>query len=153
MNILSIEPKDWGPGAWKFIHSVALTYPNKPSEEIKKHYYDFFENLQYILPCPKCRNNYKDHLNKFSLTNALENNIKLFNWTVDIHNEVNKTLNKKQYSYEEVVKFYKIQYGDISETHTYLNKKTFLGVIIAIVLCGLGFFIYKKYPRRLINIR
>lgn len=128
MNILSIEPKDWGPGAWKFIHSVALTYPNKPSEEIKKHYYDFFENLQYILPCPKCRNNYKDHLNKFSLTNALENNIKLFNWTVDVHNEVNKLNNTKIYSYNEALSLY-------------LDKSTNYDIIIVIALVALIFLI------------
>ena len=128
MNILSIEPKDWGPGAWKFIHSVALTYPNKPSEEIKKHYYDFFENLQYILPCPKCRNNYKDHLNKFSLTNALENNIKLFNWTVDVHNEVNKLNNTKIYSYNEALSLY-------------LDKSTNYDIVIVIALVALIFLI------------
>lgn len=106
MNILSIKKDDWGPGAWKFLHSVALKYPDNPSDNDKNNYLLFFDNLQHVLPCPKCKENYKDHLKKFPLKESLEDNISLFKWTVDIHNEVNSMNNKKIYSYDEALQLY-----------------------------------------------
>lgn len=148
-----MDPKIWGPKLWFVIHTLALNYSDNPSYEQKRTTEDFFNSLVFLIPCDKCRVHYRQHINNNPVVNHLKDSNTLFKYTIDLHNEVNKTLNKKQYSYEEVVKFYKIQYGDISETNSYLNKKTFIGIIIAIVLSGLGFFIYKKYPRRLINIR
>jgi len=49
---MGVSPKHWGKEAWKFIHWVALTYPNKPNEKDKKNYLKFFESLQDVLPCP-----------------------------------------------------------------------------------------------------
>ena len=59
-------------------------------------------------------------------------------------------MNKRIYSYEEAVKFYRIEYGDERANNSYFNKRTFIGVLIAIVCAGLGYIAYKKYPRRLI---
>jgi len=106
MDVISIHKDDWGPGAWKFLHSVALKYPSNPSDDDKNNYFIFYDNLQNILPCPKCKENYKDHLQKFPLKESLENNVSLFKWTVDIHNEVNNLNNKKIYSYEEAFQLY-----------------------------------------------
>lgn len=106
MNLLSIKKDDWGPGAWIFLHSVALKYPKEPTDNDKNNYLLFFNSLQHILPCPKCKENYKDHLQKFSLKESLDNNVSLFKWTVDIHNEVNAMNNKKIYSYDEALQLY-----------------------------------------------
>ena len=33
-----IGPDSWGPHGWKFIHYVALNYPNNPNLQIKQNY-------------------------------------------------------------------------------------------------------------------
>jgi len=47
---MGVSPKHWGREGWKFIHWVALTYPNKPTDKDKKNYLQFFESLQDVLP-------------------------------------------------------------------------------------------------------
>jgi len=101
-----INPKLWGPSGWKFLHYIALGYPNSPTDEQKKNYYIFFQNLQNVLPCEKCSVNFKENLKKYPLEESLENTDSLFRWTIDIHNEVNKETGKRIYSYEEVYKEY-----------------------------------------------
>ena len=53
-----MNPEIWGPSAWMFLHSVSLAYPKNPDEEDRLNYGNFFNNLQPILPCQKCSNNY-----------------------------------------------------------------------------------------------
>jgi hypothetical protein len=90
---------NWGSQAWHFIHVVALSYPDKPSNEDKENYKKFFDSLKYALPCPICREGYKENIKKIPI--RLDSKRELFNWTVDIHNEVNKKNDKRVLSYEE----------------------------------------------------
>ena len=63
-----ILPQHWGPPLWKFLHIMACNYD--PKRKINKKYSrdiyrDFFENvLGEILPCRKCRINYKGSFRK-----------------------------------------------------------------------------------------
>ena len=33
---MSLNPKVWGPHYWFVLHTIALTYPLKPNETVKK---------------------------------------------------------------------------------------------------------------------
>jgi hypothetical protein len=88
----------WGRKAWHFIHMVALSYPDSPTEENKKNYLNFFESLQDTLVCSV---HIKENMQKNPP--RLNSRKELFEWTVDIHNEVNR--NKKEViSYQEAIK-------------------------------------------------
>ena len=89
----------WGPSMWKTLHLITFNYPEKPSFAQKKQFYDFFNNLRYVIPCVFCRKNYVEHLNQIPLEPHLDNNQQLIKWLIDIHNLVNKELNKPQKSY------------------------------------------------------
>lgn len=95
-------PDVWGPHGWKFIHYVTLGYPNNPTSETKKHYYDFFDNLKNVLPCSICGNHYKEHLEFFPLTNEiLSNKVKLIEWGINMHNLVNEVNRKRIFTFDE----------------------------------------------------
>ena len=107
-----MNPKKWGPKAWFFIHSVALSYPLNPTEEDKEHFKTFFSILQYVLPCSICANNFQEHLDVLPLTDdVLLSRKNLFLWTVKIHNKVNKLKGKSDldpnYILEKYRKIYK----------------------------------------------
>ena len=91
---MRIPPGVWGPPFWLVIHITALAYPQKPSYGEKKAAKEFYESLQFTLPCPMCRHHLKDHLIKYPITPHLDRREDLFKWTVMLHNEVNKSLNK-----------------------------------------------------------
>ena len=81
------NPKIWGPKAWFFIETIILSYPEIPTTHDKVIFKNFFNNLANILPCEKCRYNYKQHLISNPLTNKiLSNKDLLLNWIIQIHN-------------------------------------------------------------------
>lgn len=90
-----MEPSTWGKYIWFSMHYIAIGYPSDPGAEDKKNYYEFYNNIHKVLPCSKCATHLQAILKKKPLKLLyLENPDKLFEWTVIIHNEVNKTLNK-----------------------------------------------------------
>lgn len=130
-----IGPEIWGPHGWKFIHYVALSYPDKPTNEDKINYKNFFINLKNILPCHTCRNNYTTHLSKLLNDNIFISNDTLLNWTIDLHNIVNKQHNKKTYTYNEARK---LIYDDYKKKEINWSLVFVLGGLIAIGI------LYKK---------
>ena len=110
---MAIGPDQWGVHGWKFIHHIALGYPNTPSDNDKNNYKSFFNLLGNVLPCGLCSNHYNEHLLIYPLTDeVLSNKMNLINWTIDMHNEVNKQNGKKIYSYDEALVLIKNNYED-----------------------------------------
>ena len=102
-----MKPDIWGKYLWVSIHFIAMEYPHNPTIDEKNNYRTFFENLEHVLPCAVCSENYSKHLIKFPLNdNVLQNRMNLFKWTVDIHNEVNKLTGKSILSYDHAIKLY-----------------------------------------------
>lgn len=95
-NFKGFSPKIWGPPAWKFIHTVALSYPDTPTPFDKENYKAFFLSLQNVIPCAKCRNHYTKNVKDIDINNYLDNSSSLFLWTNKIHNLANATYGGKQ---------------------------------------------------------
>jgi FAD-linked sulfhydryl oxidase len=98
---MGYSPLLWGRQAWHFIHFVALSYPDTPNDLDKRNYLRFFKSLHKTLPCPTCAEHFKENMKKIPI--RLENRKSLFEWTVDIHNEVNKENKKRILSYEQAI--------------------------------------------------
>ena len=95
---------------WFTLHCIALWAPHEGPEftdEQKRDYKDFFQNLHKVIPCGLCSHNYIEHLKSFPLDqDVMKNRETLFRWTVDIHNLVNKELNKEIWSQKKARDFY-----------------------------------------------
>ncbi len=94
----------WGPGIWHFLHTMSFNYPNQPTKEDKNHYRDFILNLEFTLPCKYCRINLKKNFKKLPLKiNIMKNRYTFSKYIYDLHEHINKMLNKKSgLSYEDV---------------------------------------------------
>lgn len=101
---MNLGPNIWGPHLWKALHMITMGYPNEPSEEDKKNYKSFFENLYLVIPCSICATNYKKHLIEIPLSDdALKSKESLAKWVIDIHNLVNKETGKKILTHDEAL--------------------------------------------------
>jgi hypothetical protein len=142
-----MNPKIWGPHAWIFLHSITFNYPNNPSNEVKKQYKIFFESLQFVLPCDVCKSNYKKKLITLKINEEILSCRKnLIKWLIQIHNQVNKSNNKRIMSNDEVLKYYVDLYDNKPIN---LIKNTFsitpnLIAIFSTIIIAL-YFIKKKY--------
>jgi hypothetical protein len=85
----------WGPGMWHFLHTMSFNYPVFPTETNKTQYRDFVLNLQYILPCGKCRKNLKKNFAKLPLDMKYMHSRDTFSkYLYELHEIINKMLGK-----------------------------------------------------------
>jgi hypothetical protein len=101
---IGMSPSVWGPIMWWTMHIVTLGYPDQPTEQDKKAAIDFFKSLEYMIPCPICKEHYKVNIAKFPVEAATGSRTDLILWVVKIHNMVNEELGKPQVSVEEFLK-------------------------------------------------
>lgn len=143
-----MDPTVWGPKLWFIMHTYALNYSDNPSRHEKHDMAEFFNNLKTTIPCNRCRLNYNRHLETNPVENHLTDKHTLFKWTVDIHNETNKSIGKPIYSYEEAERYYNDQYNrNIS------HKSSGRGMgypIVCIILCIIIAALIIKYE---VNIK
>ena len=142
---MNLPPAVWGPFFWMTIHITALGYPVQPSYTDKKAAKDFFESLATLLPCPTCREHYKQHVAANPLTPHLDKREDLFKWTVALHNQVNKMLGKAEWTEYEVMKYIErlgararspiVTAEDFNIADT---RGFFKGLIVGAVLVGAG---------------
>ena len=104
-----MDPQVWGKYQWTAIHFAALGYPKAPTDAQKQYYFTYFTKiLPEILPCLKCRQHLKETVQTEHPMNssALANPDTLFEWTVSLHNIVNRRLGKQTLSLEEARNIY-----------------------------------------------
>ena len=88
---------EWQSITWAFLHTISLHY----TDIYKQEYINFFETLKTIIPCKICRNHYILYLTHNNI-----NTDKLFAWTIDLHNSVNRMNSKRMWNYDESRKYY-----------------------------------------------
>jgi len=135
-----MKPEVWGPGAWIFLHSITLNYPDNPSEQDKSEYLVFFNSLSNIIPCEKC----KDHYYQYLLDNPIEKSLNkkqdIVIWLNNLHNIINIRNDKPTMDVFKMISLYKKMYSKNKNKNK--NKYCIILIILLIifillVLCGL----------------
>jgi hypothetical protein len=146
MSTVYLDPKIWGPHYWFFLHTVAMTYPNRPNAVTKKKYYEFIQNLPLFIPIENMSGEFSKLLDKYPVTPYLDNRESFIRWTHFIHNKINQKLEKPQLSLSEFyIKYYeeyKSQNVKMIEYYNLREKILFCGIIATIV--GLIYYFYDK---------
>jgi len=97
----------WGPAAWLFLHCITLNY--EPSKHNKDAFFQFFKNVQFVLPCGTCRDNYVTVIQSDCLkltVDVFKSRESLSKWLFHVHNHINIKTNKKL-RFENNLKGYK----------------------------------------------
>lgn len=81
--------------SWDKVHNNAKSMS-------RKNYISWIYKLPYHISCAKCR----DHMVWFLNAYPPENEKDLLYWSWLFHNDVNRILNKEQYSYESFIARY-----------------------------------------------
>ncbi len=70
---------------------------------------EFFWNVQFVLPCEMCRTHYAEMIRTHPP--ITKDRRSLVYWLIDRHNQVNKRLGKREYTYDEVLQKYQSLYN------------------------------------------
>jgi len=141
---MSLNPKIWGPHYWFVLHTIALTYPVKANETVRKKYYDFIENLPIFIPIENIGNYFSKLLDKYPVTPYLDSRESFIKWVYFIHNEVNKELGYEELTLSESLEKYYKHYEN-SEKQFQINtreKYIYFGILLLLILTTI--IIYKK---------
>lgn len=86
----------WGPTLWHSLHTISFNYPVQPTATQKKDYYNFFLSLENVLPCGKCRTNFKQNIIDVPFNmDVMESRYTFSKYVYDLHEHINKMLHKK----------------------------------------------------------
>jgi|14_taG_2_1085336.scaffolds.fasta_scaffold94931_2 hypothetical protein len=88
----------WSSHVWQVLHNMSFGDFQKREVVI-----EFIEYLPKVMDCKLCKKHYIEYIN----SNNPRDSDDLFKWTVDLHNHVNKKLNKKLWTLDEATEKYK----------------------------------------------
>jgi len=120
---MGISPLYWGKAGWRFIHHIALNFPDNATESEKQDYLNFLNSIDKVLPCPICGVHFKDNMIKHPP--RLDSKREFFNWSVDMHNEVNISQGKPIVSHDDafnqIMESWQKDYVSNGLHHTHIN--------------------------------
>tara|TARA_Y100000748_G_scaffold193088_1_gene161698 strand:+ start:14655 stop:15086 length:432 start_codon:yes stop_codon:yes gene_type:complete len=126
-----LDPKQWGPHTWAFLHAIADGAPENPTPEEFLAYSAVFDAIPTILPCQKCRQHAKERLDKTPISYMNGSDLRRSLW--EFHNDVNVSLKKP------------IKPFDCCVNKEYLKPKTnkmfiiVLFVILVLLMISMGY--------------
>lgn len=94
----------WARPSWLFLHTVAATYPEKPTSQDRVKYGQFFKTVGDVLPCPRCREGWKESLAVHDINKYLDDPMQLSYFMYLMHKDVNDTLERPSPEFKNVWK-------------------------------------------------
>lgn len=104
---MHLPPEVWGPVFWCTLHMISLAYPDKPSYSEKRAAKELYNALPHLLPCPVCREHFREVLQALPVETWLDNRTSLVEWVWTVHNRVNVRLGKSEITMAEFHERYK----------------------------------------------
>jgi hypothetical protein len=85
-----MDTRFWGPSGWRMLHLIAAD-PTVPQRRAAVK--EWFELLEFVLPCKYCRASFHDYMQAQPLTDEIMETPATFGrWMYEIHNRVNDKL-------------------------------------------------------------
>ena len=91
---------------WNVIHEFPLNLPCELCKSNSKQIYDFFNLEVGKISCFECRKHYFQYIKEHPIEDC-KNCCDLFEWTVNLHNDVNNRNKKHVYSRKEIYDIFK----------------------------------------------
>lgn len=151
---MGLTPDGWGPYFWATLHLSALGAPSTIDTIQASGLRSFYTALPWVIPCQSCSDHLKETLQKLPLTEeVLKGGASLFEWTVALHNEVNRLLGKNSVSVEKARSFWmkvaENAYPPFRQDSVETNhgSKIIWGILL-LLLIGVLWFLFSKKPSR-----
>jgi hypothetical protein len=104
---MHLPPEVWGPIFWCTLHIVSLAYPTEPTYAEKRAAKDFFNSFTQLLPCPVCKEHFREVIAMLPVDTWLDNRASVTEWVWMLHNRVNARLGKREITMSEFHEAYK----------------------------------------------
>lgn len=106
----ALTPEVWGPHYWFFLHTIAYTYPEYPTNVTKRKYYDLIQNMPLFVPDPKMGDKFAEMIEKYPISPFLDSRESMIRWVHFVHNKMNVYLGKEELSVYKALDEYYYKY-------------------------------------------
>jgi hypothetical protein len=103
---MGIEPTIFGKHFWGTMHLAALGSPQKFEASHVTAYSTFYKQIPNVIPCQSCGTHLSEIYQLLPIEPALSGSQALFEWTVGVHNAVNRRLGKSEVSIDDARTFW-----------------------------------------------
>jgi hypothetical protein len=141
-----ISPESWGPHFWYFLHTVAYTYPEFPTQVTKRKYYDLIQNMPLFVPDLKMGDKLSEFLDRYPVSPYLDSRESFMRWVHFIHNKFNIFLGKEEISfYQGLDNYYQANMPKpIIDVKTKVMYRDIMYISILGVLCTVCYLYVRK---------
>lgn len=145
---MKFAPAVWGPHYWFVLHSIAVSYPERPNEVTKKKYYRMIQDFPLFLPEPESATHFAELIDKYPVTPYLDTRMSFMKWTHFIHNKVNEQLNKPTIPFYDALELYYESYKpkELRERGEKMMRERMVWMTIVVAMLTVG--IYYKFAKR-----
>ena len=138
-NQVHLDPPNWGPHFWFFLHTVSVTYPETPNDVTKRKYYDLIQNFPLFLPSGGSK--FAEMIDKYPVTPYLDSRESFVRWVVFIHNKYNVWLGKPPMDLMDALDtYYNTYQSPLEKAESYLTRDHVI-VLMLVGLCALYWYI------------
>lgn len=105
-----LYPEAWGRCGWTLLHACSFGVDDMLTRAQKEGMYQLLWSLTEVLPCKKCRMHLKEKLSVDFYSSSLpvfQTKANLTRALNELHNAVNRSLEKAEMTYEEMCKLYR----------------------------------------------
>ncbi|KYK58083.1 hypothetical protein DCS_05096 [Drechmeria coniospora] len=99
-----------GRATWKFLHTVAARFPEKPTPDERKTLETFFHLFGRLYPCGECAKHFRELMKQYPPQTSSRN--AAAGWLCFAHNLVNQRLKKPEFDCNKIGDFYDCGCGE-----------------------------------------
>lgn len=99
-----------GRSTWHYLHTMTLRFPDKPTKEESETLRSFFHNFALLYPCGECARHFQQLIKE--LPPQVGSRMGASLWLCAVHNEVNKSLGKKEFPCDKLDESYDCGCGE-----------------------------------------
>lgn len=144
---MKYDPTVWGPHYWFFLHSVAVSYPERPNQVTKKTYYRLIQDFSLYMPDATCSAKFAELIDMYPVTPYLDTRMSFMKWTHFIHNKINEHLGKPVVPFYDALEMYYENYKpkELREKGEKLVRERTLWTCVLLALLGVGAYYKFSY--------
>jgi len=143
---MTLETKIWLPSYMFVLYSMAVTYPKRPNDILKKKYYNFISDLPLFLPDKDISNIFSVIINKYPVSPYLDTRESFKKWLHFINNKLNRSIGLEDISMDEAMLIYYDHYKnkDIIKIEEKRRREKYIFVSFLLLITLIIFNIYSK---------
>jgi len=144
--MVELDANCWGPKYWFFLHTLAMSYPIKANDVIKKKYYELIKNMHYFIPIERMGNDFSKLIDQYPVSPYLDSRDSFIRWVHFIHNKINEKLEKPKITLEQFYRNYYELYkpNDLKMREFYKLKSKIIYTGGILLISGLIYYFYNK---------